>query len=522
MKNCVLVILLSVCAFAQTNTRVNNLSASGNVTVGGGKPWYDVTSSVFGAKCDGTTDDTTAIQAAATAANAAHGGIVYIPPTKTCAIATNLVFDNFQNVRLTNGAGAFPFQGGATGGLKFTGTSGPLISCKSCFGVRIDHLLLQYTGAFSGVFIEFGHSGLGFDSFNNYIGYNWIGKTGAGGGAVLISLDQADQTIIEGNHFSDGTVAIRGRNAPSGAGTDYSNNNTIQRNTFGNSGIAAFTTAFIQNLGTGNIVQGNDFEIGSSGAPTMAWSGAMSSSGSVIGNWDGDMTGVATFTKYAFPANSKWDVSGNLISAVSANVATFSLGNTSSLSIHGNNFAEGSTFGTFLTVGTSDTVSVEANSYGTLSAFLSGTPASGSATDNTGKTTLWGGAALNGTISSSGQIQSTIATGTAPFTVSSTTSVATLQVSRHPIVKSCQGANPCANALSTDQLFVYDGGANYTLSGGTLTVTGFPYTANNSFGCYAWDTTNAANKVIPSNNSGSSVTFTGITTDTFKFFCIGN
>jgi hypothetical protein len=52
-------------------------------------------------------------------------------------------------------------------------------------------------------------------------------------------------------------------------------------------------------------------------------------------------------------------------------------------------------------------------------------------------------------------------------------------------------------------------------------VTGFPYALSNSFGCWAWDTTNAANKVIPTNNSGASVTFAGTTTDTFKFLCIG-
>ncbi len=42
-------------------------------------PWFDVTSSDFGATGDGSTDDTTAINLATTAADDAGGGTVYIP-----------------------------------------------------------------------------------------------------------------------------------------------------------------------------------------------------------------------------------------------------------------------------------------------------------------------------------------------------------------------------------------------------------------------------------------------------------
>lgn len=89
-------------------------------------------------------------------------------------------------------------------------------------------------------------------------------------------------------------------------------------------------------------------------------------------------------------------------------------------------------------------------------------------------------------------------------------------------VKSCRGANPCSNTQQNNGLNVYDGGAVYRLSGGTLTVTGFPFSASNTFGCFAWDVTNAANKVTVVNNSGARVTFTGTMTDTFRFFCTGN
>jgi Pectate lyase superfamily protein len=50
-----------------------------SATFAGPKPWYDVTSPVFGAKGDGTTDDTAAIQGAMNAACAANAGTVYLP-----------------------------------------------------------------------------------------------------------------------------------------------------------------------------------------------------------------------------------------------------------------------------------------------------------------------------------------------------------------------------------------------------------------------------------------------------------
>jgi hypothetical protein len=357
-----------------------------------------VTDPAYGAKCDGSTDDTAAVQAALTAANNAHGGFVYVPMGThgACVIAGQLIMDNYLNVSLAGGSFGRPNGPNPRSWLQFTGTTSPLISCKSCFGVHIKNLYLQYTGAFTGVFIELGHSGLGWDSSGNYIGFNFLGKTGSGGAAAaLISLDQANSNIVEGNQLADAAAGVRGRNGPSGnSGMDYSNANTIRNNIMGNSGSASFTGASIENMGTGTVIENNTFEVGSSGAPTLRYTGQMSSSGSFTGNWDGDMSGSATFAKYDLVAGCKWDFAGNFLTAVSANVTGFKLGNNCSASVHGNTFAEGSTFGTMFSVGTGVNLDVAANSYGAVTTFLSGIPASGRVVDNSGKTMIFGALAV--------------------------------------------------------------------------------------------------------------------------------
>ena len=62
----------------------SSLNVSGNASLGGPRPWVDVTASPYGAKGDGVTDDTAAIQSAINAVcNASTGltggGIIYFP-----------------------------------------------------------------------------------------------------------------------------------------------------------------------------------------------------------------------------------------------------------------------------------------------------------------------------------------------------------------------------------------------------------------------------------------------------------
>ena len=70
-------------AFAQIN---NGGGGSGGSSPT--QPAFLVTGSPYNAKCDGSTDDTTALQSAITAASTAHGTVIF--PQGTCKITSAL------------------------------------------------------------------------------------------------------------------------------------------------------------------------------------------------------------------------------------------------------------------------------------------------------------------------------------------------------------------------------------------------------------------------------------------------
>lgn len=128
---------------------------------------------------------------------------------------------------------------------------------------------------------------------------------------------------------------------------------------------------------------------------------------------------------------------------------------------------------------------------------------------------------FTGTETHSGQIQSSLATGTAPLTVASTTPVSTLVVSNHPQVSSCDGlANngtcPAFTAQTAGKIVQGSG----TLSGGASTINGLPF-ASTGYNCVATDDA-ALNPMKVVKTSASIATFTGTGGDTFSFICAGN
>ena len=138
-----------------------------------------------------------------------------------------------------------------------------------------------------------------------------------------------------------------------------------------------------------------------------------------------------------------------------------------------------------------------------------------------------GGINFSGTVSGisalsySSQLTSTVATGTAPFVVASTTPVANLTLVNHPKVQSCGTTTSCSNtALSNSRIVIGSVG----LSAGSATVSGFSpaFTSSSTFVCTATDASGAS-AVRVTNASASSITLTGglLSGDTINYHCIG-
>jgi hypothetical protein len=121
------------------------------------------------------------------------------------------------------------------------------------------------------------------------------------------------------------------------------------------------------------------------------------------------------------------------------------------------------------------------------------------------------------------QFISQVATGTAPFSIASTTLVANLTVSNHPTLVDCGTTSTCSAARKTAALIVRGSVAFPTAA--TVTVTSLPFTSSSSYSCTAGDQTDPAGVINATTyTSGSSVTFTetnGGNTDTIRYICVG-
>lgn len=126
---------------------------------------------------------------------------------------------------------------------------------------------------------------------------------------------------------------------------------------------------------------------------------------------------------------------------------------------------------------------------------------------------------VGGTLNTNTQINSTLATGTAPLAVASTTPVTNLTLTNHPRAFNCGGTTTCANTQAASARVVYGAVA---LTAGSATVTGMTaFTSSASFTCTGTDITSAAAVKIV-NVSSSSFTITGTGTDTVNYHCVGN
>lgn len=128
-----------------------------------------------------------------------------------------------------------------------------------------------------------------------------------------------------------------------------------------------------------------------------------------------------------------------------------------------------------------------------------------------------------GTLTGIGQYVSLLATGTAPFSVASTTPVANLTVSNHPELEDCGSTTTCAKTLKTAALVVR--GTVTFPTATTVVITALPFASASSYSCTASDFTTAAGVINATTyTSGASVTFTetgGTNADVIRYSCIG-
>lgn len=117
-----------------------------------------------------------------------------------------------------------------------------------------------------------------------------------------------------------------------------------------------------------------------------------------------------------------------------------------------------------------------------------------------------------GPIATNSQVTSTLATGTAPFVVASTTPVANLTTV--PTTYDHSGTQQTATHVVKDRCTLGTD-CSVTLAGSAV------FTSSSSYDCTALDRTGAnAVKFAPS--SGSAFALTGTGTDTISYVCVGN
>jgi len=129
------------------------------------------------------------------------------------------------------------------------------------------------------------------------------------------------------------------------------------------------------------------------------------------------------------------------------------------------------------------------------------------------------------TESLSGQLTSTLAAGTAPFVITSTTGVANLRVLRHPLVQFCGTTATCSATAQTSAQVVYGSVALNNASPSLATLTGISpaFTSTATYNCVATNNTTATNAVKITKVSASSFTITGPNTvvDVISYECVG-
>lgn len=338
------------------NYLYNNAGILGEVPA----PITYVTQAPYNAVCNGSANDTVAIQAAITAIGV-RGGTIAIPAGRHCRVTT-LDFKGKTNVVFT-GLGSGQSGGGSTPGLLYCDTTGANIclDARDTSALTISNMtILSVNALYTGFVIDAGSQTPGsavsafFKLKDTTIGATYVA------GVKCVDVSEATHFVLEENNFTRCAPAIKGQDI-----TGQSTTGTIAKNRFGTQVGPA-----ISECGESWRIENNAFQQDVAGSANgMAVTPARPCVGLVFsGNWSGDVTSGAG-TWLSITANGA-EITGNRFGGGASAVGIALTG--------GNGYKiSGNSFDTF-TVGISCTSSptggaIEDNYFVTVTTRISGT-----------------------------------------------------------------------------------------------------------------------------------------------------
>jgi len=348
----VVALLTSALTRSDNDSRLYPAGAQVN-SLGVGAPGGWINVKAYGARGDGSSDDSRAIQAAINAARRTpagdsgsgrvRGAVIYFPRGHYLA-SRPLNADNSVSLALqgdgtqTQGHGTLPgsditYTGGGSGGF---------LLARSSSGFALRNLGVDYqSSAFTGVLLDFSHApGRGTDAAYMTLDNCLLTGTNVWSAHALVSFHLAILGSVQNCHLSFAQAGIVGK-AFAGNSSGYANAIEIQGCTFDN-----LRSAALMNAGEGWTIVGNRFEgtDGGTGGMPRAYSddlpgGPLTSQTaglSFIGNWFGDAVAVKSAWVTLGPNTivRGLDIAGNFFSGGRAAVAI--PGNASGISISGN------------------------------------------------------------------------------------------------------------------------------------------------------------------------------------------
>lgn len=380
----------------------------GKLFLSAGNAWIDVKAPPYSAKCDGSTDDTTAIQNALTALTAqTGGGTLFVPAGASPCLVSTLNMDGFINVTVLLGGFGKSSEGGnnSQANIRFTGTcsAAACLSMRSTGDIHWWGGTLSFpnavttgacTNSYSSVticpMIDLGHSALATDSVR--IGFHNTALVGPGANSngPIVMDPQTDIVTFDHVLFTGASVFISGPVNNSAGFTDktivYACNPYLP-------GTAAF-----QNASINWTFQDNIYTSTSASVPFLQYVNSMTQQQNITFQGNEFLTGATgTISLISLPvppaANyGNLTYTGNLAVSTNPNLTVLNLGNNQRAHIAGNLFTG---MGTVLTVGTGVNLDIGTNQYNGITTFINGTPAGGLFIDTNASTNIAANQALN-------------------------------------------------------------------------------------------------------------------------------